>query len=284
MGHHYVPQEYLRGFEVPDEPGLIWMYDKVSRLFSKLPIETVVQEVGYYDGDTERELSETVEGPANSVLAKLRRREPLSSDDRSHLALYLAVMIMRVPRARRRAKDLLPDAVDSVIRKVQVRIEEWAQNPRTDQTLVARRRAELEPMREKVLAEPPAEIVARIRAPWPSDQMLAFVRAMTWRVVVSDRSGHFLTTDNPAFFFEAQGIAREESEITFPLASDLALLASWQGEPESLIIVQAKSSHVKEVNRRVASGAERFVFYHEREDWIATLANKARPRLSRIKW
>ena len=30
MGHHFVPQRYLRHFAVPGEPGMIWMYDKTS--------------------------------------------------------------------------------------------------------------------------------------------------------------------------------------------------------------------------------------------------------------
>ena len=45
-----------------------------------------------------------------------------------------------------------------------------------------------------------------------------------------------------------------------------------------------RPSLVKEANRRVVSGAERFLFYHERRDWIATLADKPHPFLSRIQY
>jgi Protein of unknown function (DUF4238) len=284
MGHHYVPQAYLTGFSVPHEPGMIWMYDKNTRAFTKIPIKVAVQEDDYYDIETERELSKTVEGPAHSALARLRRREPLDGDGRSCVALYIAVMIMRVPRRRRLSRELLPAAVDDTIGKVEARIDEWAEDPRTDQNLVAARRAQLASIRENVLRDPPTGVIERIRSPWPSDKILARVHSMTWRILVSERSGHFLTSDNPAYFVAEQGIGREESEITFPLASDLALVADWRGKPESLIVVRARPAQVREVNRRVAYGAERFVFYHERKDWVATLVDKPHPRLTQIPW
>ena len=33
MGHHYLPQHYLRCFSTPDNPDYIWMYDKSSKEF-----------------------------------------------------------------------------------------------------------------------------------------------------------------------------------------------------------------------------------------------------------
>ena len=127
-------------------------------------------------------------------------------------------------------------------------------------------------------------MIDQIRSPWPSEQVLSLVYGMTWRIVLADADNRFLTSDNPASFFEAYGLGKPEAEITFPLSSDMALFASWQGPRERLITVQATPSLVKEANRRVASGAERFLFYHERRDWIGTVADKPHPFLSRIQW
>ena len=57
MGHHYVPQEYLRGFAAPEQAGTIWMYDKQTDAFKRLPIKAVAQEADFYDQDTEAELN-----------------------------------------------------------------------------------------------------------------------------------------------------------------------------------------------------------------------------------
>lgn len=286
MGQHTVPQKYLKGFCIPNEPGMIWMYDKMARRFAEtpIPVKVVVQEANYFDPETEKELSESVEGPAHAVLARLRRCEPISTDDRLSFSMYVATMIMRVSGRRRKSLEMMPSVLKSTIKEIRTLIDEWAQGPNIDQKLVARRLEEVEQAREKFLHEPPAEVIDHIRSPWPNRKLAELIYEMTWRVVMSDQTTRFLTSDNPAYFFEAYGLGKPETEVTFPLSSNLALLASWQGPREGLIIVQAKPMLVKEVNRRVASGAERFVFYHERRDWIATLADKPRPFLSRIRW
>jgi hypothetical protein len=41
MGHHYVPQEYLRAWEIPSDSGMILTYDKKDLSCKPLPIKTV---------------------------------------------------------------------------------------------------------------------------------------------------------------------------------------------------------------------------------------------------
>ena len=43
MGHHYIPQHYLRGFEVSGQPGMIWMYNKTAKTSKCLPIKRKFQ-------------------------------------------------------------------------------------------------------------------------------------------------------------------------------------------------------------------------------------------------
>jgi hypothetical protein len=107
---------------------------------------------------------------------------------------------------------------------------------------------------------------------------------MPWHVVHSSGPDYFLTSDNPAFFFEAYGIGKPESELTFPIATDLALFASWQGPQNSTYNHEAKQRLVREANTRIASAAERFVFYYRQEEWVAKVSNNKQPYLSRILW
>ncbi|MGB7295705.1 MAG: DUF4238 domain-containing protein [Candidatus Aminicenantales bacterium] len=284
MGHHYVPRKYLRGFADPNNPGKIWMYDKHSHRFTHASIISVAQEASYYSEDAERQLSEFVEGPAHKVLKKLRCGDSINDNERMRLALYVATMLMRVPRRRRKAFEMLPSVREDVINRATLIITQWAKTSMVAPALKLKRFAELERAREKLRAQPPEEVVKKIRAPWPSEKVLACVIGMTWRIASAGDAGFFLTSDNPAFFFEAYGLGRPESELTFPLASELALLGSWQGAPNETIFVKAKPSLMKEVNRRIASGAERFVFYRGREDWVAQLAERRNLRLNRIIW
>ena len=284
MGHHYVPREYLRGFEDPRNPGKIWMYDKHSHRFAHASIISVVQEAGYYSEDTEGQLSALVEGPAHKVLKRLRQGDSINNNERMKLALYIATMLMRGPRRRRKAFEMLPCVLEDVLNRATIIITQWAQTSAADPELKLRRFSELDRETEKLRAQPPVDVVKKIQAPWPNDQVLACVATMTWRIASAGDAGFFLTSDNPAAFFEAYGLGRPESELTFPLASDLALLGSWQGAAHETIFVKAKRSLVKEVNRRIAIAAERFVFYRACEDWVAKLAEKRSPHLNRIRW
>ena len=71
MGHHFVPQAYLRAFQDCTSPGMIWTYPRAKppRLAS---IEKVAQASGFYDPQTEAELNAVIEAPANPVLELLR--------------------------------------------------------------------------------------------------------------------------------------------------------------------------------------------------------------------
>jgi hypothetical protein len=284
MGHHHVPQQYLKGFELPDEPGLIWMYDKKTDELRKTSIAAAAQARAFYDPETEQKLNELVEGPAQAALARLGQGEYLSVGDRRAVALYLSVMLMRVPAHRRKAQELIPPTTEDVIRQVNAALEEWAKNPSTDSTFVARRRLESERARARFLSEPPEEILGKVKSSWATAQVVDTVFSMTWRVVAAPSDNPFITGDNPAFFVDSLGVGRADSELVFPISPSLALVASWQGPARAIFMVPQTLSVVKEVNRRVAFGAERFVFSNEPSPWIPVLAKKARPVLKRMLW
>jgi Protein of unknown function (DUF4238) len=284
MGHHYVPQQYLRGFECKKAPGLIWMYDKSLKEFRKVPIKAAAQRPDFYDKETERWLSSVVEGPGHAALGRLRRGEKLLPGDREALAAYVAVMLMRVPSRRHKSTGLLPQVVEDVASQVRSAIEDWAARPGSDAALVARRRAEVEDFRRRAVDNPPTEVMDQINSPRPSRDVLEAIYGMTWRVIHAEPGSPFLASDNPAFIFDAYGVGKPDSELTFPLASDLALLGSHQGPPQAILLATTRKFIAREVNRRVAAGAERFCFCCEQRGWIATLADKKRPYLSSIRW
>ena len=283
MGHHYVPQEYLRGFAASEQPGTIWMYDKQTQAFKRIPIRAVVQEADFYDQHTEAELNSAIEGPAQTVLSKLRRRESISSEERLRLAVSVATLLMRVPVRRRWSLAFLPGALGTTVSKVRKLVDQWSQAPEADQNLVARRRREIDQAEIKFRINPPDEVISRLRSPWPSEIMVTIINAMTWRIALSEVE-HFLTSDNPAHFFSAFGIGGRASEVTFPLSSKMGLFASWQGERESLVWIVARPALVRESNRRIASAAERFILSREKHDWIRKIATTTERSLSRIQW
>jgi hypothetical protein len=283
MGSHYVPQKYLRGFAEARNTDAIWMYDKKLRKFTNPGIKSVAQGSGFYSEDVEQQLNELVEKPANRVLNKLRNKEKISDTDRIHLGVYIATMLKRVPKRRTRALSTFPGVLEKTITEVRTQIQEWGRTTRNSE-LFHRRLLEVDAAEKSFQSEMPKSVNEQIRQPWASDQMIGLVCAMPWRIAHSPGSDCFLTSDNPAYFFDAYGIGTPKSELTFPISTDLALFASWQGAQNSTIYLRARPALVREANKRLIIGAERFVFSHRKEDWIQKLSDNPKPYLNRNQW
>jgi len=286
MGHHYVPQKYLKAFEDPNAPACVWQFDKQAGKFSTaaLAIKQIAQERSYYDEAVEVKLNELVECPANPVLDKLRSGSfELSKNERASLSVYMATMIKRVPKNRRRGFEAAPQALANVAAELRDQIRELAQVGQLAAEKAEKHLAETDAVESKFAASPPLEIIEQIENPWPSEAMVQLIFAMHWRFVAATGRDYFLTCDNPAYFFSCYGLGTDNSELTFPVSPVLALFGSWTPIRSSDCVVTC-NRFVKEANRRLASGATRFVFSRARADWIETIAMKNDPYLSRINW
>ncbi len=278
MGHHYVPQEYLRAFAISADLGMVWTYDKKDHSCKRLPIKKVAQAPNFYDADVEAELAQKLEGPANIILSQLRAGQLITQEQRMHFAIYTATMMKRVPRRRRIAREeTLPKALEDTFKNA---IDALKPGPS-----FAERLAELERIREEFRGEPPKEVIDRIESPWPPIKMAQAIASMTWRLTSTAGPQFFVTSDNPAFFFEGLGVGTAQSEISFPLSPRLALLGSHhKGQEMATLYIQARQKLVREVNRRTVASAERLLFADKQQPWLPALMKKSRPYLSRIIW
>lgn len=108
MGHHTVPQQYLRNFEDPKRPGFLWLHEKQGDSSRHAAIKNVVQSRGFYSQDMEKQLATDVELPANKVISKLIGGQRITLNERSDLAVYVGTMLRRVPYHRRLGVGLGP--------------------------------------------------------------------------------------------------------------------------------------------------------------------------------
>jgi Protein of unknown function (DUF4238) len=210
MGHHYVPQKYLKGFEVPNEPGMIWTYDKQTRKKHKLPIKKVAQARNYYDNADEMELNYEVEIPAMNSANKLIQSRSLDDSDRDNLSYFLATTVRRVPNARLKFDDLYPQALAEALERTILFYRDLANSGKLSQETLSCMLAELEQYRIRHQSELPDEIQKMKNTPWPFASWLGAIHGMYWRVLVNHGKSRFLTSDNPAYFFEAYGFAGSE--------------------------------------------------------------------------
>ena len=286
MGHHSVPQKYLRGFTGPSCPNGLWQFDKKTLSYSKQPVSIakIAQQRSFYDADTERLLNERVECPGNRVLDKLRSGNlSLNDEDRIHLSVYIATMLKRVAYHRAKAAAMAPGALREVTYELREQIRAYAHAGKISTEIARKPLAETDAAEAKFSSEMPDNVRRQIRSPWPAEAMIKLVYGMHWRLVCADGEDYFLTTDNPAFFFECYGLGTENSEFTFPVSCSLAIFGSWTPVAKGNGISR-QTRFVKEANRRLISAALRFIYSRDKVDWIPEVAAKDPPYLSRIRW
>jgi Protein of unknown function (DUF4238) len=289
MGKHFVPQELLRGFAHPVTPELIWQFDKQTGRFSagQVPIKKVANRRDFYPPEIEDKLTKLVENPGNAVIRKIRAgRFDLSDPERLDLAIYIGTMITRVPRNRNRARDAAPGALSKVVSELRQLIQSAEGAGVIDGDLAQARVAEADAVAEEFAKELPKEIVAQMESPWPTERMVQCIYDMEWRFLQAHGSHMFVTSDNPAFFFECWGLRNENgmSELTFPISANLALFGSWSPIRRPQDSVCKDRQIAKEANSRILSAATRFVYSRSKADWIPRLAAKTPAELNRVEW
>ncbi len=286
MGHHFVPQKYLGGFTGASCPNALWQFDKKTLSYSKQPVSIakVAQQGSFYGANTERLLNELVEGPGNRVLDRLRSGNlSLGDEDRIHLSVYIATMLKRVPYHRAKGAAMAPGVLREVTHELREQIHAYAHAGEISTELAQKRLADADAAEAKFSSEMPDNVREEIRSPWPTKEMIKLVYGMQWRFVCADGDDYFLTTDNPAFFFECYGLGTENSEFTFPVSCSLAIFGSWTPVVRGSA-VSCQTQFVKEANRRLISAALRFIYSRDKADWIGKVAAKNPPYLRRIIW
>lgn len=250
------------------------MFDKKLGAVTKARIAKVAQERGFYEDEAERELAMRVETPANDVIDKLVAESGLTTQERLRLAVYVATMIKRVPAYRLKAHRFLPCALEEAKQTARARIAEREAGLGSDAAKIAEELAEADRVVSEFHTSPPKPILDYIKAPWPTNDMVKAILGMTWRLITPPKWEFFITSDNPAVFYEAYGLASPESELIFPLSPKCVLHGSYQRGPTYLVVQPVHSTAVKSINRRVASGTTRFAFCHEKADWVLRLIRK----------
>ena len=281
MGHHYVPQQYLRHFAASNHQCKIWMYDKCHPYAPKLlPIVTVAQSPSFYTDSDELALSQSVEGPAQIFIDLLRNGQDVGAKGRKAVSVYLESMIKRVPATRNRLIRELPSTKKEVIAEALSNIETIAAKLNTTPSEL---RKEIDQWDQDLNATGTSDRHPIVSRQWTSSDIVRCLYSMTWRVILSGNNC-FLTSDNPVFFDEGLGLKSRYSEASFPLGSNVALHASWQGPEAGLFFVDGNRSIIDELNRRTVFNTSRFAFYHTQSGTVSSLISMMRPRLHVISW
>ena len=278
MGQHYVPQNYLKGFADPEHPAMIWMFDKSEPTHEpkRLPIKAVAQRPDFYTAKAEKALNTVVEIPAQEQLRRLTAGERIEGVDRLIVAIYLQVMVLRVPSTRNVLSDIVREGIADFVAELK-----RDPNEVPDGMSEASFHELLDSWQQGIRENGPS--LEPMRAPWIQQQLVDMIYAMTWRVIRTDTPSAIFTGDNPVSFTHETGLLHPDGELTFPISSQTALHASWHGE-DDLMFVAGSQYAVAEINRRTACGAERVLFAAEPNVGAHRLTTKPQPVLHPYPW
>ena len=115
----------------------------------------------------------------------------------------------------------------------------------------------------------------------PQSELPSYVTRMKWRFFIAPAGQGFLAGDNPVFYPKRLGIRNPTAQVSFPISTEIALVASWT-ENHKEGFFPAPSQVVKEINRRTASFATKALFFCRSEDWVQRLLDKTEHRLNSI--
>lgn len=257
MGKHYVPKFLLRGFT---EEGKLSVYDKVrAQWFSSHP-KSVANEADLWPDEIETFITESVEEPARRVIEQLRQKLPLTPQDRTALSRYIAFLWKRVPAGRTRFLNSTPQVAEEIRRDLNARLSS------EEQRLTANRYI------DEIIAEPPLALWQTSMGEEFKRDVEGTISRMDWTVLHTDRTS-YLASDNPVFFFAADGIGRPTSEMTIPFSSRAALIGR-NAAGNMPLHVNAHPYQVREINRRAVFNATRFIFAQATLPWMMDFVTK----------
>jgi hypothetical protein len=280
MGDHYIPRHYLKGF-TEEGQNSVWVYDKIETKTFRASTEKVAQEIGFYSRKVEEYLANKIESPANAVIKKVRERQLVAPDEKLLLSKYMMVMYKRVPAGKQKFREMAPGVADSLMKRYGEALDDMMLSDGVDVALIARRRKDIEEILAQFASAPPEGIWLDILNPEQTPRSVEAMARMTWCFFTRDQDPLFLSSDNPVFFPSSMGLGHRDSELCFPLSSTVALWGTWRKDLKESYI-PADSQVAKELNRRTASKASRYVFHCKNETWVMPFIKKKGYSLNRI--
>jgi len=144
----------------------------------------------------------------------------------------------------------------------------WPDTPET--------RAYLKETSKRVAQKEGFDIQMHLRAiPAAQESFLVeTLKKMTWHFFIAPQGHAFLTGDNPVFIPEQHGLGKNISELSFPISTNVALVASWHSKLKEGFF-KATPQVVKELNRRTAHKASRCLYFSKNLEWVVTLLNRS---------
>lgn len=284
--HHILPELYLKGFVIKKDEPFIWVYKrgeeynpgqgKISnnpykesiggiyeRDFYAEPQKTKGEDFEIFENELEQ-----LEKPCDLIFQKLRSRQMINSAEKHQFSIYIEMMRRRVRAGREMIRRLLPQ--HSVEYEPSKKLFQRLNWPNTYET-----REYLKEFSKGMVQQEGFDIRMHNRTSTaaPDSLLIEVLEKMTWNFYIAPDGYSFFTGDNPVFISDEFGLRKNVSELSFPISTDIVLVASWNKMLKEGL-AETKPQFVKEINRRTASKASREIYFSKNPNWVLTVLNK----------
>lgn len=245
---HTNPRARLRAWEASEAEGQIWCYRKQSGPGRPIYLQTIASATvlhGIWTEEEEDRSNTEVEQPAASGLECLTDslQPSLDRHDRQAVAGYMMSLFRRGWQELTAQRKRLQPEVEQLI--AMIRTAGFSSEA------LRVLEAEIAGLSE----HPPGR-------PLPIRRVTEVMAAMRWAVLRCP-DPIFVNSDSPVQIVP-HVIIDPESEVTLPLSPMRALVCDWGFPRPPITIRGATDAEVLEVNRRTASGTERYVYFANR--------------------
>lgn len=278
---HFLPRFYLEGFA---RDGLVSLYDREADEYRRQqPVNTGVighfytmtDDQGRKRYDLERELS-SVEAKAAGAIKKLLKRQTLTSEERSELAIFIALAGFRTPDAVDSVKHLngqmisrLTKLMLSDLETVKDQLRGKPDAPSTEEELTQHAKAMIEFAQSDNYTVETDHQWAVGMAVSQAMAIAPILAGRDWLILHRDSERcSFVTTDSPVmlttlaprpagFWSRGVGFANRDAMVAFPLTQSCAIHIFGNSGKE--IHAEMDQNKIKELNTALAVGCQRFV-------------------------
>ena len=277
---HYLPRFYLEGFATD---GMVAVYDREKdEVRMQQPKDTTV--IGHFytmeDAKGRRRfeieaLLSKYEGKASPVIQKLVARESISADERSDLAIFVALGAMRTPDIVESLKVVNSKMILEIAKRIYANVDQVATDLRKNPDYAGKSEAEV-----RAEAKTMVDMAQNGRFTMSTNEKWAVGMAIKmsfdvapilagrdWVIAHRDNNKKsFVTTDAPVTLttvatrensFYGVGFGNEDALIAFPLAQSCVLIM--HGNDGDFRHIEGNADKVRKANLAMAEKCKRFV-------------------------
>lgn len=194
----------------------MWVYDRATKEYRQQKIDQVAVIGHYYriekrDGtlsaEIEQYLAEEVEGPAATAMNKLERGEGITELERSHIAVFVALQMTRVPDFEKRVTEMQEKSFRRINKMLFPTIEETKRKIDESTAELAVMGGDVKPeelyeliQKDQYGVDIPRQNNIRMMLEMAAHAAPYFLQ-MDWLLMRAAQGGSFITSDNPFTIF-----------------------------------------------------------------------------------